>query len=93
MTLPQETQDIIEKEAEAYGESHGDHIYNIKEYYTHNNVASAYQAGATEWVGKAQPVVDAVQGLIEEVDTEGLTQDRLEELKTAIAKYKEVVNG
>jgi hypothetical protein len=81
----------IEASAKAYADKiqleHG----HKKHLHTKTTARYGYIAGATEWAGKAQPVIDAVQGLLDEVDTEGLTQDRLEQLETALAKYKETI--
>jgi hypothetical protein len=85
MTLPKEIQKRIDSDANDY--------LGTKEVEFSQRSFNAYLAGATEWAGRAQSLTDAVQGFIDEVDTEGLTEDRLNELIAAIAKYKEVSNG
>jgi hypothetical protein len=97
--LSKETTDRIEKEAEAYAETHGDHITNIKEYSTHNDVAGAYNAGATEWAGRAQGLVltlELINTWIDECMGYGKLLDAdkaMQAIDTALAKYKEVGNG
>jgi Neuraminidase (sialidase) len=97
MTLPQETIEMIEKEAEVYAETHGDHLSNIKEYSTHNDIAGGYNAGATEWAGKAHPVIDVAKEIVMLFDPARrhvlIPADMILRLSTALAKYKEVSNG
>jgi hypothetical protein len=87
--LSEETTDRIEKEAEAYAESHGDHLSNIKEYSTYNDIVGAYNAGATEWAGRAQGLVNLLED-IKRMYPGSLLASRV---STALTKYKEVGNG
>jgi hypothetical protein len=89
MTLPQTTLDQINSEAEKYG-------FVIpydgsKKFYNEDKV-KGYQAGATEWAGKAKLVIDAleqVESVVSWMD-DGTFKKKLSEI---IAKYKEVSNG
>ncbi len=104
MTLPKETINKIKAEAEKnypfkwpLNSKEEEMVQRVGQnphgWAKHQKIVKAYEAGAIEWMGKAQPLADAVQGFIDEVDTEGLTEDRLKELITTLAKYKEVNNG
>ena len=93
MTLPQEITDKIEKEAE--------HHANVEwsEKAKHNSLAQSinwdnskddYQAGATEWAGKAQELADTLKWIQMHAPIEPVVDDVI---SAALAKYKEVSNG
>ena len=87
--LPQQTIDRIEKDAEAYGESHQDHLTNIKEYSTYADLVSGYNAGALHEAERAQGLVDALENILKQHDYYSV----IEIAANALAKYKEVSNG
>jgi hypothetical protein len=58
MTLPQETRDRINTEAEKYGFVVP---YDGSNKFYNEDKVKGYQAGATEWAGRAQPVIDAAE--------------------------------
>jgi len=88
--LPQETIDKIKAEAERYAE-----LFKHGEAYR----KPAYADGATEWAGKANPVIDALEQIqnsptpytVNEMEWWIETARNL--AATALAKYKEVTNG
>lgn len=87
--LPQQTRDRIEKQAESYGESYHDHMFNVREYSTYNDLLSAYIAGATEWTEKAQGLIDALEWIKRYGPCD---EGTLIFIDNALAKYKEVEN-
>lgn len=100
--LSQGTIKRIEKEAEHYADAKiGEKAKHISHPLSHrwDDAKDDYEAGATEWAGKAQSVVD----FLEEIGNGPfpINQKELEEwlLKTkrdaraALAKYKEVIGG
>jgi len=99
MNIPQETIDKIQKEARDYALNLSFPIIWSSEKVegARNDAATDYEKGATEWVGKAQPVIDIsgeIIGLLDPtrkyvlIPTETITR-----LYNALAKYKEVTNG
>jgi hypothetical protein len=56
--------DRIKQEAEAYAESRADHLTNIAEYNTFNDLNGAYIAGATAEHERAKVLVDALREFI-----------------------------
>jgi hypothetical protein len=91
MMLPQETIDKIKADADKYGFVVP---YNgSKSFYLEDKV-KGYQAGATEWAGKAKPVVDALDQI---KNWSGGTEDAAYRMKViasdALEKYREVGNG
>lgn len=101
--LSKETLERIEKDAEVYGEEHQDHLYNVKGYSTYNDLVSGYNAGALHEAERAQPVIDALQELVNLKcikEQFGKTDEYLnnqplawETAANALAKYREVCNG
>jgi hypothetical protein len=91
MTLPQETRDRIWQDAKAYARLHRKSISGT---YAQN-----YVAGATEWAGKAQPVIDALEEIgngpfpINQKELEEWLLKTKRDARAAIAKYKEVSYG
>lgn len=82
MTLPKETIEKIKADAETY---------------MHNETkGNAHEAGATEWAGRAQGLIEALKQ-IEQMSDPGDYWKAIFEMKSiasdAIAKYKEVSNG
>jgi len=94
MTLPQETIDRINNEAEKYGFVVP---YDGSNKFYNEDKVKGYQAGATEWVGKAKPVVDVSEEIIMLFDPTRehvlIPVDMILRLSTEIAKYKEMANG
>src|SRR6266496_5237509 len=76
--LPQQTRDRIEKQAESYGGSHHDHMFNVREYSTYNDLLSAYIAGATEYAIKLQLVENEIEDKVNEI----------ERLRRIVSKHK-----
>lgn len=91
MTLPQETIDKINAEADLYGFVVP--FDGSKTFYIEDKV-KGYQAGATEWAGKAQGLVEALEQI---KGWSGGPEDASYRMKViasdALAKYKEVANG
>jgi hypothetical protein len=82
MTLPNETIEKINKQAAYYSgyDENEDHTPISKgKYY-------GYQAGATEWAGKAQGLVSALEWI--QMHTP-IDQDVDDVITGALAKYKE----
>jgi hypothetical protein len=57
-----------------------------------------HQAGATEWAGRAQPVVDALEELLKQLPTGNtlnlyFAKEQVIKAREELAKYKEVSNG
>jgi hypothetical protein len=92
MTLPQETQTKISTDAQASANiqdfNYPADVWNNTEVAEREHIAG-YELGATEWAGKAKPVVDALQYLYD-----GYGEDWPADVKSivsaALAKYKEV---
>jgi hypothetical protein len=91
MTLPQTTLDQINAEAEKYGFVVP---YDGSNKFYNDDKVKGYQAGATEWAGKAQPVIDIGQGIVMLFDPTRkhvlIPADMILRLSNALAKYKEV---
>lgn len=105
--LSKETLARIEKDAEAYGESHQDTIVNIHKYSTYADNVSAYQAGALHEAERAEPIVEALEGARDYISSliepalwnKDISDEQRQLIKMRntiderIAKYKEVSNG
>lgn len=95
MNIPQTTIDRINAEADLYGFVIP---YNgSKTFYIEDKV-KGYQAGATEWAGKAQPAIDALEALLKELPTGNtlnfyFAKELVIKAREELAKYKEVTNG
>lgn len=63
-----------------------------------DDAANDYEAAATEWAGKAQPAIDALDELLKQLP-EGNTlnyyfaKEQVIKAREELAKYKEVENG
>ena len=99
MTLPKATTEAIKAEAERYAglmiwvnqsiEPDGPMFH---EYIS----VTSYQAGATEWAGRAEGILIPALELIQKKLTginDTITNDILAIATNALAKYKEVSNG
>lgn len=92
MTLPQQTKSKIIAEARKYAsdkEPNDDYV---------DNALCSYAAGATEWTGKAQPAIDALDELLKQLpkgDTLNFyfAKEQVIKAREELAKYKEVGNG
>ncbi len=88
MTLPQEIQKRIDDDALQYAKAIPDCMPHI-----------AYRRGATEWAGKAQPVIDLLDQIgngpfpINQAELEEWLLKTKRDARAAFAKYKEVTNG
>jgi hypothetical protein len=89
MSIPQETRDKIWQEAKAYARLHRKSISGT---YAQN-----YVAGATDWAGRAKPVIDISQEIVMLFDPTKrhvlIPADMILRLSKELAKYKEVGNG
>jgi hypothetical protein len=100
MTLPQETIDRIEKEAEHHANiewsEKAKHI-TLAQSLNWANSKEDYQSGATEWAGKVQPVIDIAKEIAMLYDPARghvlMPTEIINRLRIALAKYKEVTNG
>lgn len=102
MTLPQELSDKIKADAENYA---GVMVWVNKnpkgeeQLFYEYIAATSHQAGATEWAGRAQPVIDFLEEIgngpfpINQKELEEWLLKTKRDARTAIAKYKEVSNG
>jgi len=96
MTLPQETIDRIEKEAEHHANvewsEKAKHI-TLAQSINWENSKEDYQSGATEWAGKAKDLADAMQkvsNIISWMDGEDKHCQALREVVApALTKYKQ----
>jgi hypothetical protein len=92
--LSQETIDKINSEADVYGFVVP---YDGSSTFYIDDKVKGYQAGATEWAGRAQPVIDISQEIVMLFDPTRrhvlVPADVILRLSNALAKYKEVVNG
>ena len=86
MTLPQEIQKIIDDRELELTEKMP--LTNDHQTGYYQGFSKGYQAGATEWTGKAQCLIDALERIVNgDTDYPSLTA------MNALAKYKEVTNG
>lgn len=73
-------------------------ISNVNEDYL-RGFKDGKKAGATEWAGRAQPVIDFLEEIgngpfpINQKELEEWLLKTKRDARTAIAKYKEVSNG
>lgn len=94
MTLPQETIEKIEADSlkylsSLYNDSYVERRYEMKSGvpYEWKAIRKAHKAGATEWAGMAQGLVDALKWI--QMHTP-IDQDVDDVITGALAKYKEV---
>jgi hypothetical protein len=89
MTLPKETQQAIANRAAQYADQQHAH--------KGDDIHIGYLDGATEWAGKAQPVIDISQEIVMLFDPTRrhvlVPADIILRLSAALAKYKEATNG
>jgi hypothetical protein len=96
--IPKEMQDKIKADAENYAGVMvwiNKHPKGEEQLFYEYISATSHEAGATEWAGKAKPVIDALCSLLDwhtKSNASGLGR-RMDEAKAALAKYKEVGNG
>jgi hypothetical protein len=95
MTLPKETMEKIRAEAK---ERCPLIILSNKQKSHVDRYRIEYHAGATEWAGKAQPVVDALEALLNILPSGSVldhyfAKEQVIKAREALAKYKEVENG
>lgn len=105
--ISKETIDRIEKDAEVYGESRQDHLTNVKEYSTYNDLVSGYNAGALHEAERAEPIIEALEGARDYISSliepalwnKDISDEQRQLIKMRntiderISKYKEVGNG
>lgn len=91
--LSKETIDRINSEADLYGfvvPYDGSNTFYV------DDKVKGYQAGATEWAGRAKPGIDLLEKMIEEFTGAAEMSDKeydkelIKKSKAFIAKYKEV---
>jgi hypothetical protein len=97
MTLPKETIDAIQADAKmrtGFSEDNDHKPYDKGMYHGFISGAAIYtDKVATEWAGKAQPVVDALEAFILWQGPTLKNWPVMQEAINALAKYKEVGNG
>jgi len=87
MTLPQEIQKIIDARELELTEKMP--LTNDHQTGYYQGFSKGYQAGATEWAGKAQDLADTLKWI--QMHTP-IDQDVDDTISAALAKYKEVGN-
>jgi len=94
MTLPQEIEkQISDREDDLVKDMKTDNDRNIGYY---QGFCDGHHVGATEWAGKAKPVLDLLEKMVEEFTGAAEMSDKdydkelIKKSKAAIAKYKEV---
>lgn len=98
MILPQETIDKIKANAKAYMHTEIKSMVGDDELQPHH-LQYAHEAGATEWAGKVQPIIDALEAFTSFLEVDIREEYLISKIpnyskhKTALAKYKEVSNG
>jgi hypothetical protein len=103
MTLPQETIDKIKADAKHYMDVFVKGSVKYEDILP-NDISDAHKAGATEWAGKAQGLVDVIFLIFKDGSGTQTTIDKVNKalidfygnqtaIDKAIAKYKEVTNG
>lgn len=95
MNLPNDITEKIKADAINYMHSEIKGMTGDDDIFPHH-LQYAHQAGATEWAGKAQELVDALEVCakpIEHNDANLALYTRQEIARRALAKYKEVTNG
>ena len=110
MTLPKKISDKVKAGAENYAGVMvwiNEHQRGEEQLFYEYISATSHEAGATEWAGKAQPVIDMLETTIsilsafiepalwnQEISNEQrILINTRREIETALAKYKEVTNG
>lgn len=102
MTLPKETQDKIKADAENYAGVMvwiNKHPKGEEQLFYEYISATSHIAGATEWAGKVQELVDAMEIISKAPmptnahERESWVSAARATVVTALAKYKEVSNG
>jgi hypothetical protein len=95
MTLPKEIQKIIDARELELTEKMP--LTNDHQTGYYQGFSKGYQSGATEWAGKAQPIIDISKEIVILFDPARrhvlIPSDIILRLSTALAKYKEVSNG
>lgn len=96
MTLPQEIKDKVSADAQASANiqyfNYPADVWSNTEVAEREHIAG-YELGATEWAGKAQVLVDALEAFILWQGPTLKNWPVMERAQEALAKYKEVTNG
>lgn len=92
MTLPQGTIDKIKADAKHYMDVFVKGSVKYEDILP-NDISDAHKAGATEWAGMAQVLVEALEAM-KTINASTMGAARMKAIAaTALAKYKEVSNG